>query len=590
VPSSVNILGGTTQFLTWTYSAYGDGTITFSGSASGIDENSGLTKTAVAADVNVVVQTPRPQFTTPVLSGIPSQVSIGQIITLVLGVTNNGLLDATNTTATAYVNAGASSGSAQLLSGPIPVTRTILANGGYGVFTWTFSAAGSGNVVFTGKVASLGEESGVGTSNSITIQTPAALNITYVAQVSPVSVGQQITLVMEVSNSGEAQANNVVASIVPQGDTASISYVSGPNPSSANIAGGASQRYTWIYNTTGTGTVNFYGQASGTDANSGVVKEAVPVTSENIVIETPANLVAGIYAPGTVTIGQWYEVVMVVTNSGQAGAINVSPSALAIGGVGTSIQQGSVVPVSATVGAGESKAFTWTYSASGTGQVTFSGIAKGIDENSGEVKTSGSANGSTIVQKKVNLSVALTASPSVARTGSEITVVAVISNEVGAATAINVSITPQDLGKITTGPIASMVSGPTGAVTIAGGSAAQLTWRYSLDSTAGQISFTGKAIGIDNNTGWSAVSADSQSNTVVVALSASLISEVIRVQGVVSTGQEITIRMSVTNNGGAGATSVTGNALVGYGSGSAGYISGPVPTTCEFGSRGECCI
>ena len=201
---------------------------------------------------------------------------------------------------------------------------------------WTFSANASGNVSFTGTVASLGVTSTTGTSNAVAIQTKPAITVSYVGMVTPVSVGQEITVVVQVANTGEAQINNVLPVLIGQGDTASINNVA--SPVAQNIAGGSSATYTWRYATSANGVVSFYGTASGTDANSGEVISATPATSSDVTIEEPAALTTMLYAPGTVSRGQLYTVTMVVSNTGAAGATGVAPSALVFSGTGTKMR------------------------------------------------------------------------------------------------------------------------------------------------------------------------------------------------------------------------------------------------------------
>ena len=453
-PASITIIGGASVSFSWVYSATGAlATFAFAGNATGTDNNSGLSKTAIAAAVNVVVQTPAPQFTLPVLTAIPGQVSVGQLITVVLGVTNNGLANATNTTPTLSIV----SGNVSLQSGPLPATATIPANGGYATFTWTYKANAAGTASFNGSVTSLGVTSSLATSNNVTIQTIPVINISYQPIVAQVSVSQQLTIIMGIVNSGQATIANVVPVLTGQGDTAGLSIISGPQPANATLTNGTTGYFTWTYNIIGSGTVNFFGQASGTDVNSGLTINATPVPTSYVAMQTPAGLASSIILPATVSIGQWYTVYMSVTNTGQAAANNTAPGNLFLSGTGTTVKEAGPAPANAIIPGGSSTVFTWTYSASGTGNVIFTGIAQGADANSGSITTSPVAANSLLVQKDVGLTVSISALPNPAKTGAVLTVVAVVTNGANCATAGSVSITPQDLGKSATGAASATV-------------------------------------------------------------------------------------------------------------------------------------
>ncbi|HRU39043.1 MAG TPA: hypothetical protein P5511_04140, partial [Candidatus Goldiibacteriota bacterium] len=520
-PASTQINPSASAVFTWTYTANGSGTMQFTGFASGIDENTLQPVTVTAAAVNVIVQSPAPVLARPVIVASPAQVSIGQVITVIMRVTNNGLADALSVTpsVSAYL------GNVLQTSGPVPAIADIPSNGGVRQFTWTYTAYGAGNAAFLG-TASNGPYSSVeGQSNTITVQTIPVISSDYAAMASPISVGQQITVRLSVSNAGQATAANVIPYLTTIGDASSLSYVSGPLPASANIASGQTAVYTWVYNTTGAGTVSFYLEVSGQDANSGSPVDAEAITTSNILIQSPASLNASLLMPATVTYGQHYLIRMVVSNTGTAAANNVVPANpfRNLSSVGTSIRWDGPTPSSVNINGGSLAVFTWTYSASGTGNINYTSTASGTDANSGLVKTSNTASASVLVQQAVSLTTSITASPSTAKTGSQLTVVAQVSNATGSATAVNVSITPRDLGKILAGADTGAFVMPSPVSrTVAGGSSVSFTWLYSLGSGVGTLSFTGTAIGQDSNTGWFVQSGQALSNEVGVQASAVL--------------------------------------------------------------------
>ncbi|MBU7012514.1 MAG: hypothetical protein HXS46_17675 [Theionarchaea archaeon] len=212
---------------------------------------------------------------------------------------------------------------------------------------------------------------------------------------------------MVVSNTGQAIASNVTPSAltVNTTGTASAVYTSGPTPGSANIPGGTSATFSWTYTCNSGangGTITFSGNATGTDANSGS-----PITSNTdsatVTVQTPANLISLLVAtPAVVKPGDTITVTMTVQNTGQAGALNVTPSALTVAGTGTVTLISGPVPASINIPGLSAQTFTWTYKAIGNGTVTFSGNAIGTDANSGAVVISPVVASNTVIIRTAN--------------------------------------------------------------------------------------------------------------------------------------------------------------------------------------------
>ena len=226
---------------------------------------------------------------------------------------------------------------------------------------------------------------------SLTLQgpVPAALSSSISVTPNQVGTGQQVTVTMNVSNTGGTQANNVTPSTLTVNTTGTASAVlaSGPIPPSANIPAGSSQDFTWTYTCNSGangGTVSFTGNASGTDAIT-LNPVSSPVTTSNVVtVETPVTLVSSIIAtPSIVNSGGVIIITMTVQNTGQADALNVVPSALISTGEGTAVLKLGPIPTSANIPGLSSQIFTWRYTAVDVGDITFSGNASGTDENSG---------------------------------------------------------------------------------------------------------------------------------------------------------------------------------------------------------------
>lgn len=349
------------------------------------------------------------------ISAIPIQVSSGQQITVTMTVQNTGGAQANNVTPSVLTANTTGTASATLLTGPTPASTNIPASSSQS-FTWTYianSGANGGTISFTGNAT--GTDAGTGnpvsstatTSNTVTVQVPAAINANLTTNLSIVSSGQNVTVNMVVSNTGQATANNVTPSAltVNTTGTASALYTSGPTPGSANIPGGTSATFSWIYTCnsgTSGGTITFSGNATGTDANSGS-----PITSNTdsatVTVQTPANLISLLVAtPAVVKPGDTITVTMTVQNTGQAGALNVTPSVLTVAGTGTVAPISGPVPASINIPGLSAQTFTWTYKAIGNGTVTFSGNATGTDANSGAVVISPVVASNTVIIRTPN--------------------------------------------------------------------------------------------------------------------------------------------------------------------------------------------
>ena len=244
---------------------------------------------------------------------------------------------------------------------------------------------------------------------------------------------------MTISNEGETDAVNT-APIMPLSKvgTSAASLVTGPIPASVTITAGSSESFTFIYQASAIpGTLAYNGKVQGFDARTGMVYNSVTDTSNTVMVESPAVLVSEmrIIGPSTVNTGQLVTVVMRVTNTGAADAVNVSPNNI----FATSASTGGMIPVeppvapltvSGTASGGTNTAeFTWVYSAAGTGTSAFSCNVTGYDENSGNAVISAMDESNYVtIQVPAAIIASINAAPSYLGTGSYITVVMEVVN------------------------------------------------------------------------------------------------------------------------------------------------------------------
>ncbi|HPD19474.1 MAG TPA: hypothetical protein PLF61_07405, partial [Candidatus Goldiibacteriota bacterium] len=364
-------------------------------------------------------------------------------------------------------------------------------------FTWIYSMDSAGSLNFNARAG--GEDANSGTiaystysNRGATIQTQASLQSSISAIPEYAGVGWTITIVMSVTNAGQADAISVAPSLLispeSSGTATQISVPSSP----VTITGGSSHSFTWTYSAASTGSVIFSGNAMGSDANNNNALLSA-VTTDTTYIQTPAALSSSIVVtPVTISSGQIFTIRMFVTNTGMASAVSVTPSSLIkFGGAGHAYYSGPV-PVSANIPGGGTSVFTWTYSATGPGTLWYSGNASGTDSlNNTVISSIPSASAPRTVISGANLTASIYVSPARINMDNMLTVIMVVTNT-GGATANNVQADPSNLTQIGTGGCLPITSPSPASVNITGGNNHIFTWTFSAVGT-GTVNFSGRA-------------------------------------------------------------------------------------------------
>ena len=579
--SPVIISGGNSRSFTWTYSASSPGTLSFSCYAEGTDQYSSAVKRSnYTLNQNIIIQNKA------VLSAAfyaPNNVSINQVFTVRLRVTNGGQAASAGT---APVITRTGTGTVSVVSGPLPVSASI---GGmsYQEYTWTYSATAAGSLNFEVSASGTDANSGLTVSSNvinkgITIQTRPSLSASMSVSPLQVSTGQDITVIMSVNNSGEADANNVspVPALPGLSGTGAVSLVSGPQPSSYGyILGGNSSSFTWIFSADGPGNIAFSSRAAGIDANemSGVTSNAASTAS--VTIQTAAALVSSVtVSQSQISTGNILTVRLSVTNSGGANINNAAPQMIVSGTGSYTLLTGPLPANFSLAGGGGYNVFTWTYLMEGSGNVNFQARANGEDENSGVIVVSSYNNKNVTVQQAAALESLISVIPLNSANSWPVTVVMTVANSGEAqadAVAPSLIISPESSGSM------NIVSVPSPAsASIAGGAMAGFTWVYTAGST-GSVVFSGRATGNDANNG-TAIASEYSHETAYVQTPASLSSDVHVLPVSISSGQVFTVLMYVTNTGIAAADSVVPSALTKFGTAGAVIASGPLPSSASI--------
>ncbi len=448
-----------------------------------------------------------------------------------------------------------------------------------------FTGFASGVTVTAGPVYSSATQTAL-----VIQQTQPSLSNSFLAMPAQLSVGQPLTVILSVTNSGGAAANLVGyvlgANFVKQGPNAlSTLPTFGPAPVTATVAGNnGSQLFTFVFASIGSGTMSFNAFAQGFDANTNAAVSASMVNSANVIIQTPVSLSAQVQAPAFVTRTQNFTVTLQVTNNGDTLANNVAPVAVQAlpSSSGAALLQSGPLPASAPQASGAAPCVTDVDTAAASGSLNLSASASGLDTNSSQTIFSTPAFSSSTVQEPLNLAVtSLVASPGLVGTGSNVTVLMTVKNN-GGATAID--LTPSAL--VSSSPaLLTGTSGPLPAFlpSLAGGASTVFTYVLIANAPSPpNVTLTGTASAFDaNHAGVSNTSAFNTSNAVTIFPQGKLSVRGFTVSpaATASTGQVFTVALTVSNIGTGNVLTVTASALSQFGGGTANLVTAPQPVT-----------
>lgn len=387
-------------------------------------------------------------------------------------------------------------------------------------------------------------------------RTHAMLTLTASASPVMISVGQEILLEVTVRNSGEATASGVVPTTPKQTGSGLATIKTAPNP--LDIAGSASQVFTFVYTATDSGPITFQVGADGIDIEHDHGVSADPA-SASVMVQSAAMLtVEAITVPAAGVVGEEFTVTMNVANGGQSSALAVAPGTLGLTGSGAATLVSGPTPATAGVARGSSTAFAFRYKAVASGAVIFTGGAQGLDGNSqqpvvAEPVASLPVGVATPAQLEVLMSI-----PSTISGGQAFTATLVVKNT-GTAAAKGVLPSPLLPAAATgTGNASAIATVAPAAADIPGGGTVTFTWDF-VASGAGTLSISAAARGIDQATGTPVTSALAKSNTATVLAPSALAVTSLTVPSLVSRGQAFAVTMVVKNNGGATANAVLPN-------------------------------
>jgi len=562
----VALAAGASQTFRWTLSVSGTGTVDYTVTGSGIDAGSGAPVVALASGTLSAILPARLE-TAVCLS--PASVEVGRAVKVVMTVTNTGGFAALAVLPALQLNAGAAV--LAWVDGPEPAGPVTLAPGARQIFTWTYTVTGASPLDVTGTVtgtdAATGHAIGGARSATGTAVTAAALVSTLGVVPAPVAAGQWVTLTLNALNTGGVSALAVTPSYsVNRG---ALTVIAQPGP--ATVPAGGNRDFVWTFSTTGAGPVEVTATATGSDAWTGAL--VVTAGTSALTVQAPAVLAASLTAgPDPAATGEWIRAVLTVTNTGEETAAAVAPALQVNAGGALLVPQGAVTPAGpVTIPAGGAQSFTWTYSVSGSGNLDFTGSATGTAALSGHAVL-GVASRAAVTRVRAGLARALLIGPVPAQVGQPITVALTVTNTGGTAlsgveAAVQVNSGGAGLGA-PTGP------SPAGPVGLAAGAAQTFVWTYPV-TAAGTVEVTVTAAGQEAGTGRPVAAA--ATGTIATAQPARLVSHLAAGPTPATTGDVLTVALTVTNAGGAAANGVVPALAPAEGAVRVAAVNGPLP-------------
>lgn len=567
------LAGGASMSFVWNYIVSGSGTLTFTGSASGVEANTqGALAPAPVTSSPVSVQ--QPGALSLSASASPSQVSAGlQQVQLVLSAQNTGQADVVLDALPLPTVTAIGTASANVASSPPATAGTVIPGGVTKTFTWTWNTGGSGTISFAASASGHDGNSNNAiappgaTAGPVTVQTSGALSLSIAASPTQVSAGlQQVSLTLSATNTGGASVilDALAQPTVAVTGSALATLVSSPaSPAGTALTGGTTQSFVWTYSVSGTGTLAFTAKASGKEANTGNAIAPTPVVSPTVTVQAPAALALSASAtPAQVSAGlQKVSLALTASNSGGASVkldALASPIVTTTGTAAASLASSPASPAGTLLAGGASTTFTWQYDVSGSGTLSFSAKASGVDANSSTVLAPSPATaGPATVQQPAQLTLSASLNLTILSAGLQQLQLTLQANNPGeAGVVLNALPAPAITPTGTAG--AAVASSPPSAAgtTLAGGATKSFVWTYSV-SGSGSLSISASASGTDANAGNTLAPAAANAGTATVQKPASLtVASVTASPSLAHLGDAIDVAVAVRNDGEAPAMQV----------------------------------
>lgn len=410
------------------------------------------------------------------------------------------------------------------------------------------------------------------------VVTKAVLEASLQMDPTHADLGEVVVVRLSVQNTGGSAAEGVMPSALtwtPGEAIGEVELISGPSPEQTDIQPSEQIDFEWEYRTIAPGEGAFSVAAAGDNQYSGKTVSTGTIESLSLPIDIPTTLSVSLEAtPSTASTNQDISLRMTVFNGSGALATDVAPESV------LPDQPDCVVLVSSPSGdrdipVDETVDFFWTYVAVDSCVLSFSGMAQGTSTITGAriESTPGTSNTADVKLAAALSIVSFAASPQTATAGQDIQLTYNIRNTGEVSAKYVAPIVPLAMGSSAT---PNTTSPTPSSATIAAGAQVPFDWYYTATS-AGNLTFSGRAAGKDLVSGLEIFSDYADSNTVSVLEPPKLLTTLSVDRTVLSEGQSIVITMDISNTGGVAAVNVVPSALTVSETGHATLSSGPTP-------------
>jgi hypothetical protein len=515
------------------------GTATARASAEGWDPVGGVTVRTWSPGVDDVRVQPRASLAVASASAAPARASVGQLVAVEVVYENPpgvaGVMEL-RPEVTELVGPGG----LDLVSGP---GACDVAAGGTCTAAFLFGAAAPGTVEV--RIDAAGKDANDGVTPEpapratalVEVQRPPRLRGSLTVDPRRASVDQLVAVTLEVSNDGEVAATGFAPRITARPVGALLASEE-PGPQHVPAAGTAT--FQWTYAMASAGPGAFVAEGVGWDANGAGSVALAAVTSDEVLVQTPAALSARAGAsPRRVSSGQAVAVTLEVTNSGEAEA-RLTPylEASATGSASFTVDPQDAVTI-AGLGTVE---LAWSAAVAGRGTLTFVPRVAGRDANDGTQVAAADPAPIVTVQRPARLTASVEVPPAVAG-GQRFLATVEVANE-GEAAAVGVS------PRLAAAAGAAYASGPTpaGPVRVEGGATARFEWAWDAAAAPTTATFDADVAGTDENSG-AGLAAAAGPRTVLVQRAATLSAEIVAAPERVNLGRPFGVAVRVTNAG-----------------------------------------
>jgi hypothetical protein len=558
---------GESRDFIWTFDASGSGTVYWQVSATATESNTGETL-APAPVTSGTIAVEAPAALTLSLAASPLSVSAGlQRVQLALTCRNPGGASLRLDALPAPTAVTTGTAAAAVASSPPSAAGTVLAGGASQTFTWAYDVSASGNITFSSAASGTDTNSGTAvrppaaTAAAVQVQAPAALSATATASPARVSAGlQQVSFVLTLQNTGGAglRLDALPSPVVTTGGTATAALSSSPpSPAGDVLGGGATRSFTWVWNVSGSGTLGFSVSPSGTDTNAGTAVGPISAASQAVTVQTPGALsISASVSPASASANQnLVSFTLIARNTGGADVKLDALPAPTVAPTGTASATVSVAPASAAgtvLAGGASASFTWQYSVSGSGTLSFTGSVSGVEANTqGALKPAPVTSSPVTVQQPGRLSLSASATPAQVSAGLQQISLSLSVQNTGEADVV-LDALPLPAVTPTGSASANVATSPAGTAgtVVPGGVTKTFNWTWNVGGV-GTVSFSASATGRDGNSGNAVAPAPAPAGPVTVQTSGALSLSIAASPTQVSAGlQQVSVTLSVTNTGG----------------------------------------